>query len=67
MEEEYNGERKKKRKLRWFTSYDKAMDAGTPEDKLLPAKMQSMYDNLPKYEDGFMNIPDDIDEEVPFN
>lgn len=67
VEEEYNGERKKKRKLRWSTSYDKAMDAGTPEDKLLPAKMQSMYDNLPKYEDGFMNIPDDIDEEVPFN
>ena len=64
VEEEYNGERKKKRKLRWFTAYDKAKDAGVPEDKLLGnAPAQS----APMSSDGFMNIPDGIDEELPFN
>ena len=62
VEEEYNGERKKKRKLRWFTSYDKALEAEVPEDKLLPTGTVSKPDA-----DGFMNIPDGIDEELPFN
>ena len=65
VEEEYNGERKKKRKLRWFTAYDKAKDAGVPEDKLL--------NNAPTQPapasagDGFIYCPDGIDEELPFN
>ena len=28
---------------------------------------QSFYDKAPKDADGFMNIPDGIDEELPFN
>ena len=62
VEEEYNGERKKKRKLRWFTAYDKALGTEAPEDKLLPAGTVTKPDA-----DGFMNIPDGIDEELPFN
>lgn len=63
VEEEYNGERKKKRKLRWFTSSDKAMEADIPEEKLLAGGTVAAKPN----EDGFMNIPDGIDEELPFN
>ena len=63
VEEEYNGERKKKRKLRWFTAFDKALDADVPAEKLLPSGVV-----MPKPDaDGFMNIPDGIDEELPFN
>ena len=64
VEEEYNGERKKKRKLRWFTAYDKAKVAGVPEDKLLG---NTPTQSAPMSSDGFMNIPDGIDEELPFN
>lgn len=65
VEEEYNGETKKKRRLRWFCSVDKAADAEVPEEKLLPQKNggQSVSDAG----NGFMNIPDGIGEELPFN
>lgn len=63
VEEEYNGERKKKRKLRWFTSFDKALEAEVPEEKLLAGGTTTAKPDA----DGFMNIPDGIDEELPFN
>ena len=63
VEEEDNGERKKKRKLRWFTSFDKALEAEIPDEKLLAAGSASSRPDA----DGFMNIPDGIDEELPFN
>lgn len=63
VEEEYNGERKKKRKLRWFTAYDKALDAEIPDEKLLSGGTVAAKHDA----DGFMNIPDGIDEELPFN
>lgn len=65
VEEEYNGETKKNRKLRWFCSVDKAADAEIPEEKLLPKKndIQAGSD----IGNEFMNIPDGIDEELPFN
>ena len=63
VEEEYNGERKKKRKLRWFTSFDKALEAEVPEEKLLSGGATVIKPDA----DGFMNIPDAIDEELPFN
>lgn len=62
VEEEYNGERKKKRKLRWFCSSDKAYDAPIPDDKLLTNEGFS-----PAPGGDFMNIPDSINEELPFN
>lgn len=68
VEEEYNGEIKRKRKLRWFTSTDKVKDAEIPEDKLLPLSAANpTYANAPAGSDGFMNIPDGIDEQLPFN
>lgn len=64
VEEEYNGERKKKRKLRWFTAYDKALDAEVPEEKLLPAGTATPTPSA----DGFLYTGDAIgDEEIPFN
>ena len=63
VEEEYSGERKKKRKLRWFTAYDKALDAEIPDEKLLAGGTVAAKPDA----DGFMNIPDGIDEELPFN
>lgn len=63
VEEEYNGERKKKRKLRWFTAYDKALDAEIPDEKLLAGGTVAAKPDA----DGFMDIPDGIDEELPFN
>lgn len=65
VEEEYNGERKKKRKLRWFVSSDKAKDAEIPTEKLLPVDNSIPFG--PADSDGFMNIPEGIDEELPFN
>ncbi len=65
VEEEYNGEVKKKRKLRWFCSIDKAADAEIPEEKLLPQKGSNQSGS--DLGNGFMNIPDGIDEELPFD
>ncbi len=65
VEEEYNGERKKKRKLRWFTSSDKVADAQIPEEKLLASN--GFANPSDAIGTDFMNIPDGIDEELPFN
>lgn len=63
VEEEYNGERRKKRKLRWFCNVDKASDADVPEEKLLAGNGNSMMAS--NYD--FMKIPESINEELPFN
>lgn len=69
----YDGKEKNKRVLRWFVSSDKASGAGVPEPtetkayKEYKGSPQSFIDNAPKDSDGFMNIPDGIDEEIPFN
>lgn len=67
-EEEYvgnDGTIKTARKLFWFRGTDKVMDAE------IPAKRELDDDTREKLEentsnDGFMNIPDGIDEELPF-
>lgn len=48
--------------------------AGNPDWNLITkaykeykGSAQSFYDKAPKDADGFMNIPDGIDEELPFN
>lgn len=65
VEEEYNGERKKKRKLRWFISLDKVSEAEIPEEKLLSGSANAAPSSVG---DGFMNIPDGVDDEgLPFN
>lgn len=61
----YNGEEKKKRVLRWFTSYDKALDADIPAISESKAYKERPTNTV--CADGFINIPDGIDEELPFN
>lgn len=69
----YDGKEKNKRVLRWFVSSDKASGAGVPEPtetkayKEYKSSPQSFFDHAPKGSDAFMNIPDGIDEEIPFN
>lgn len=64
----YNGEEKKKRILRWFVSSDKVKDASVP----IITESQS-YKNYKfgggnsNTDNGFMNIPDGLEEELPFN
>ena len=62
----YNGEEKKKRVLRWFCSIDKVADAAIPEMSETKAYKERGA-SAPTSSDGFMNIPDGIDEEFPFN
>lgn len=66
VEEEYNGSTHKNRKLRWFRSVDGVKDAAIPDEKLLPVSSNQNPMPAPG-SDGFMNIPDGIDEELPFN
>lgn len=69
----YNGEEKKKRVLRWFVSLDKVSDAAVPDMSETKAyKEYKQGGGMPNYgtpgDDGFMNIPDNIDDsELPFN
>lgn len=61
VEEEYNGEVKMRRKIRWFCE-DAAVDnAKIPADKLLSTGKATT-----NYGDGFESIPDGVDEEIPF-
>jgi len=57
VEEEYNGEVKKRNKLRWFCDDNRADSATTPQPKLLNTSSNSGLD---------LNIPAGTDEEIPF-
>ena len=66
----YNGKELEKRVLRWFVSIDKVADARIPD----MSETQAYKNHINGYPagsvpsgDGFMNIPDGIDEELPFN
>lgn len=61
----YNGEVKKKRVLRWFTSYEKALDADIPSLSETKAYKERPQEEL--NDNGFIDIPDNIQEELPFN
>lgn len=64
----YNGEEKKKRVLRWFVSFDKVADAQIPDITETNAYKQYKQNGaITSSDGGFMNIPDGIDEELPFN
>ena len=64
VQEEYNGEVNMKNKLRWFRSVEDIQSVEIPEDKLLP---QGTNITPRPDSDGFISIPDSIDEELPFN
>lgn len=66
----YEGRELEKRVLRWFVSMDKVADAKIPN----VTETQAYKNHVNGYPagsipgpDGFMNIPDGIDEELPFN
>lgn len=66
----YNGKEIEKRVLRWFVSNDKVADAKVPdmsETKAYKNHINGYHPNSTPAGDGFMNIPDGIDEELPFN
>lgn len=58
VEEEYNGEIKKRHQLRWFCEDDRADSANVPDPKLLNKPSAGATD--------FVNVPDGIAEEIPF-
>lgn len=60
VEEEYNGEIKKRHKLRWFCEDNKADSQQIPQEKLLNSSTS------PKSSNDFMSIPDGSAEEIPF-
>lgn len=65
VEDEYNGKVTKKRQLRWVCEWDAVATAKIPDEKLLQERPAS----TPAAETdpfGFMSIPDNISEEVPF-
>lgn len=66
----YNGREIEKRVLRWFVSMDKVADAKIPDVTQTQAYKNSVNGYHPDAKpigDGFMNIPDGIDEELPFS
>lgn len=64
----YNGRELEKRVLRWFVSTDKVKDAQVPEMTETRAYKNHINgyhpDSMPAG-DGFMSIPDGVDEELP--
>ena len=66
----YEGRELEKRVLRWFVSVDKVADAAVPdmsETRAHKNHINGYPAGLTPAGDGFMNIPDGIDEELPFN
>lgn len=64
-----DGEKRMATKIVQIRSIDGLKDAKVPEDKLLddtPAAAPSASQQRTTDEDGFVNIPDGIDEELPF-
>ena len=67
VEEEYNGEIKSRRRIRWFCEDANADSQKVPEKRYLnntPANTTTTTTN--NNSDGFMNIPEGTDEEIPF-
>lgn len=62
VEEEYNGEVKMRRRIRWFCDDAATDNANIPADKLLDSgsRISTTLNN------GFVNIPETAEEEIPF-
>lgn len=65
----YNGREINKRQLRWFRSADKIEEADIPNEIETEEHKRLAFSagTAPTDSNGFMNIPDGIDEELPFN
>lgn len=65
VEEEYNGEIRTRRRIRWFCEDAKVDSQNVPEKKYFIGTVgKPANDNTDN--DGFMNIPEGTDEEIPF-
>lgn len=67
----YGGREIKRHKLAWFRSIEGIKDADIPEERTTRAyddhlKEAAIMGADPAGPDGFMNIPDSVDEELPF-
>lgn len=63
----YNGRPFKKRELRWFRSTESIKEANIPLETETKAYRENIGSSQNKDVNGFMNIPDGMDEELPFN
>ena len=65
VEEEYNGEVKMRRRIRWFCKWDAVANASVPQDKLLPGSSAPASTGTAST-DGFVNSVPGDEEEIPF-
>lgn len=64
----YQNEEKIRPEMRWFCSDDKVNEVAVPKEKGLIDQEKKIVENQAIADgQGFMNIPDGIDEELPFN
>ena len=66
----YENKEREKRVLRWFVSVDKVKDAQVPdiqETQAYKNYKNGYHPSATSAGDGFMNIPDGVDEELPFS
>lgn len=61
VEEEYNGETKMRRRIRFFCQYDSAKTANVPDAKYLSESTSNTSTS-----NGFVNVPDGAEDEIPF-
>lgn len=68
VEEEYNGEVKTRRKIRYFCQYDKAAGATVPDKKFLNTLggVAQKPAGSPADISGFVTVPIGSDDEIPF-
>lgn len=62
-EQEYDGNVSMRSVPKWFCSWDRVPDQKVPATKFLTTKPAA---ETAKSSDGFMNIPEGVDEEIPF-
>ncbi len=63
VESEYNGKVNMRNELRWFVSSDKVADVKIPDTKYLANRPAQ----TPPANNGFVNIPEGLDGDLPFN
>lgn len=63
-EHEYDGQTSMRRLPKWFCSWDSVESAKVPEPKYL--RRPAAAESVPQSADGFINVPDDAGEEIPF-
>ena len=66
VENEYNGKTSMRHELRWFCADDKADNANIPNPKYLPNSNRTVSAPAASEIDGFLSIPDGMEEEIPF-